>query len=190
MFILSLHRKIVLKVSVYTTNITIVLEFPEWFIQLHTSLHFLPIELVIQLIYVKRTVHRPYFVAKFRHTYNNGASVADILKQCQIDSYNCIITFDQKDSMSSGSCSKWNQYSRILHLRKCILRKRDTEYFEKVSVFKKVSSLNEFHLLIHSLILEKNFKKLTPPTQERSHCTRNWFGFIFEIWILKCGIPM
>ena len=44
-------------------------------------------------------------------------------------------------------------YSGITHLRKCILRKRDTGIFEIVSIYKKVSSLNEFHFLIHTLIL-------------------------------------
>ena len=44
------------------------------------------------------------------------------------------------------------QYSRILHLRKYILRKRATESFEKVSSYKKVLSLNEPHFLIHNLV--------------------------------------
>ena len=37
--------------------------------------------------------------------------------------------------------------------KNCILRKGDTENFENVSIYKKVLSLNEFHFLIHSLIL-------------------------------------
>ena len=47
------------------------------------------------------------------------------------------------------------EYSGIPHLRKCILRKRDTEIFEKVSIYKKVLSLNKLHFLLHSLILIK-----------------------------------
>ena len=45
----------------------------------------------------------------------------------------------------------------IPHLRKCILRKRDTaaEIFGKFSIYKKVSILSELHFLIHSLILVK-----------------------------------
>ena len=37
----------------------------------------------------------------------------------------------------------------------CILRKRDTEIFEKVLIYKKVKSLNELHFLLYSLILVK-----------------------------------
>ena len=51
-------------------------------------------------------------------------------------------------------------YSGIPHLRKCMLRNRYTEIFEKVSIFKKMLSLKELHFLIHSLML-------TPLTQER-----------------------
>ena len=39
--------------------------------------------------YVKRTVHRQDFGAKFRLTYHNGASVEDILKKIQRNS--CIL---------------------------------------------------------------------------------------------------
>ena len=45
--------------------------------------------------------------------------------------------------------------SGIPHLKKCILRKRDTESFEIVSIGKKLFSLNELHFLTHSLILVK-----------------------------------
>ena len=46
-----------------------------------------------------------------------------------------------------GVCGqgKYGKYSGSTHLRKCILGKRDTEIFEKVSSYKKVLSLNEFH---------------------------------------------
>ena len=44
---------------------------------------------------------------------------------------------------------------RIPHLKQCILRKGDTESFEKVSNYTEVLSLNEFHFLMHSLILAK-----------------------------------
>ena len=56
-----------------------VLEFFRWTIQLHTSLYFLPIELLFNF-YVKKTVRRQDFGAKFNLTYHNGAPVADILK--------------------------------------------------------------------------------------------------------------
>ena len=70
---------IVSKVSDQFSNITIVLEVFRWTIQLHTSLHFLPIEVVVNF-YVKRTVRKQDFGAKFNLTCYNGAPVVDMLK--------------------------------------------------------------------------------------------------------------
>ena len=70
---------IVSKVSDQLSDITIVLEFFRWTIQLHTILHFSRLKLLFNF-YVKRTVHRQDFDAKFNLTYHNGAPVADILK--------------------------------------------------------------------------------------------------------------
>ena len=41
-------------------------------------------------------------------------------------------------------------YSGIPHLRKWILRKRDTVFLKKVSSYKKVFSLKKYHFLIIS----------------------------------------
>ena len=62
---------IVSKVSDQFINVTIVLEFSKWFTQLHANLHFLSIELVIEL-YVKRTVHRQDFDPKFNLRYGTA----------------------------------------------------------------------------------------------------------------------
>ena len=53
-----------------------------------------------------------------------------------------------------------------------------------------MSSLDELHFLIHSLILVKCNRKLAPLTQERSHWITNWFRLAFKKWFLKCGIPL
>ena len=60
------------------------------------------------------------------------------------------------------------KYSGIPHLRNCILRKRDTEIFEKVSIYKKVLNLMNFYFLY--TYASKVYKKLAPITRERSHC--------------------
>ena len=67
---------IVLKLSDQFNDITIVLEFSKWTIQLHASLQ---LKLLFNL-YVKRTVHRQNFGTKLNLTNHNGAPVADILK--------------------------------------------------------------------------------------------------------------
>ena len=76
-----------------------------------------------------------------------------------------------------STISRFSQDSRIPHSRKW-----DTEIFEKVSISKKVSSLNEFHFPC------KVYKKLAPLRQERFHCLRHWFRLILTVWFLKCGI--
>ena len=40
------------------------------------------------------------------------------------------------------------------------LRKQDTEIFWKVSIYKKVLSVNKFHFLIHSVVVVKFIRSL------------------------------
>ena len=47
----------------------------------------------------------------------------------------------------------------ISHLRKWISRKQHAEIFDKVSIYRKVLSLNDFHFLIHIVMLVKFVKK-------------------------------
>ena len=63
--------------------------------------------------------------------------------------------------------------------KKVHLKKQDTEIFEKVSVYKKVSSLNQFHLLTQcdTSITQT---KLAVLIQEKSHHIKNWFRLISE----------
>ena len=70
---------IVSKVSDEFSDNTVVLEFFRWTIQLHTSLHFSLLKLLFNF-YVKNTVRRQDFGAKFDLTCHNGAPVADIPK--------------------------------------------------------------------------------------------------------------
>ena len=55
-----------------------VLEFFGWTIQLHTSLNFLPTEVVIQLLW-QEDCTQARFCAKLNITYHNGVPVEDIL---------------------------------------------------------------------------------------------------------------
>ena len=70
---------IVSKMSDQISDITIVLEFFRWTIQLHIPCIFSRLNLLFNF-YAKKTVRRPDFGAKFNLTYHNGAPVAEILK--------------------------------------------------------------------------------------------------------------
>ena len=54
--------------------------------------------------------------------------------------------------------------------RKYVLRKLDTEIFEKVFIYSKPLSLNELNFLMHSLILLKFIKIGTANTRKVSLC--------------------
>ena len=49
-----------------------------------------------------------------------------------------------------------------------------------------MSSLDESHFLIHSLMLVKFIRNW----HEKSDCIKRWFRLIFKKWFLRCKIPL
>ena len=57
-----------------------------------------------------------------------------------------------------------SKHSHLTYGRKHIqgdLKKRDTEIFEEVSIYEKILSQNEFHFLMHSMILQLNLDNVS-----------------------------